>query len=75
MARCEPKTSYYNLMSAGQSWIGNGRIGLPLFMVLLHGGILLAALGWLALRQRDWRGRERPRTPAPADDWAAPPRP
>jgi len=58
--------SYYNLMSAGQSWIGNGRIGLPLFMVLLHGGILLAALGWLALRQRDWRGCERPRTPREA---------
>jgi lipopolysaccharide export system permease protein len=62
--------SYYNLLSVGQSWIGRGRIGLGLFMLLLHGGILLLALGLAAgCAMRDWRlglanAHERPGRPA-----------
>ncbi len=58
--------SYYNLLSAGQSWIGSGRIGLPAFVLLLHGGILALAMGWLLARHGNWgnrwRWRRRPRT-------------
>lgn len=45
---------YYNLINLGQSWIGAGRVSLPLFLVGLHGGALLLALLWLASRHYNW---------------------
>jgi len=47
-------TVYYNLLTIGQNWIGRGRINLWAFLVLLHGGIFVLSLVWLALRQ-GWR--------------------
>ena len=51
--------AYYNLLSVGQSWIGNGRIGLLPFLLLLHGGIFALAFGWLLARHGDWLSRWR----------------
>lgn len=48
-------TAYYNLISVGQSWIERQRVGATAWMLLLHGGIALAALGWIAWRERNWR--------------------
>ena len=45
---------YYNLMAVGQSWIANGRLGLGLFMLALHGGTLVLALALLAARHNQW---------------------
>ena len=45
---------YYNLMTLGQSWVGAGRLGLPGFMLSLHGGMLLVALLVLAVRHNQW---------------------
>ncbi len=47
--------TYYNLIGTGQNWIARQRIGLGAFLLLLHGGICLAALAWMAWRQRNWR--------------------
>lgn len=49
--------TYYNLIGTGQNWITRQRLGLGAFLLLLHGGICLAALAWLHWRQRDWRPR------------------
>ena len=53
--------SYYNLLSAGQSWIASGRFSLPGFLLLLHGGIFVLAMGWLLARHGDWLNRWRRR--------------
>ena len=53
--------TYYNMLSVGQSWIGNGRIGLVPFLILLHGGIFVLTLGWLMGRNGDWLWRLRQR--------------
>ncbi len=46
---------YYNLLNLGSSWVGSGRFSLPGFLIVLHGGVLLAALLWLAKRNSNWR--------------------
>lgn len=46
--------AYYNLLNLGQSWIASGRVGLPAFMLGLHGGALALALIWLAVRHNQW---------------------
>ncbi|MCA0327648.1 MAG: LPS export ABC transporter permease LptF [Proteobacteria bacterium] len=46
---------YYNMLSVGQNWIGRGRIDMGLFMLLLHGGIFLLAMGLLLARHGNWR--------------------
>ena len=51
--------TYYNLLSVGQSWIANGRIGLVPFLILLHGGIFALTMAWLMARSGDWFGRLR----------------
>ncbi|RDI16515.1 lipopolysaccharide export system permease protein [Pseudacidovorax intermedius] len=51
---------YFNLLNLGQSWVGNGRFSLPGFLVVLHGGMLVGMLLWIALRHNSWR-RPRPR--------------
>jgi len=48
--------TYYNLLNVGQSWIAAGRIGLWPLLLLVHGGVLVAALAWIW-----WRQGERPR--------------
>ena len=62
---------YYNLLTIGQSWIGRGRLSMVPYMVLLHGGIFVLSLVWLALRQ-GWRpGASRRAGPAPLPGSAA----
>ncbi|MDO5691300.1 MAG: LPS export ABC transporter permease LptF [Pseudomonadota bacterium] len=46
--------AYYNLIGVGESWIGTGKLGMVPFMLLLHGGIFLLALGWLLARHGGW---------------------
>lgn len=48
--------TYYNLLSVGQNWIERERIGTATLVLMLHGGILLAAIGWMRWRERNWRG-------------------
>ncbi|MGP1628863.1 MAG: LPS export ABC transporter permease LptF [Giesbergeria sp.] len=45
---------YYNLMTLGESWVGSGRFGMLTYVVLLHGGTLLFALGLIAIRHNRW---------------------
>ena len=45
---------YNNLISLGQSWIFGGSVGFGMFLVVLHGGVLLLALAWLFKRNSNW---------------------
>ncbi|WP_298934225.1 LPS export ABC transporter permease LptF [uncultured Ramlibacter sp.] len=45
---------YFNLLNIGQSWVGGGRVGFVGFVLALHGGVLLAALLWLAKQHNNW---------------------
>ena len=45
---------YNNLLNLGQSWIFLGLVGFGPFLVLLHGGVLMLGLGWLAKRNANW---------------------
>ena len=51
--------TYYNMISVGETWIRGGHISPLAYMLLLHGGVLVLALGWMAWRERNWR-RIRP---------------
>lgn len=57
---------YYNLMTLGQSWVGAGKLGLPTFMILLHGGTAVLALAILAARHNHWTLRRLRKTRSPA---------
>ncbi len=46
---------YYNLLNIGQSWVASGRYPVVPFMLVLHGGVLLGALAWLAKQHNNWR--------------------
>lgn len=46
---------YNNLVNLGQSWIFGGLIGFGNLLLLLHGGVLLLGLAWLARRHMHWR--------------------
>jgi len=48
---------YYNLLNIGQNWIASGRYSLPGLLLVLHGGVLLLALGWLWVQHRQWSWR------------------
>ncbi|QGW82671.1 LPS export ABC transporter permease LptF [Variovorax paradoxus] len=50
---------YYNMLNLGQSWISSGRYGMGSFMLLLHGGVLLIGVAWLAMRNNNWGRRRR----------------
>jgi lipopolysaccharide export system permease protein len=48
---------YYNLVNVGQNWIAAGKTTLPVFMLSLHGSVLVFALAWLSFRHLNlsWR--------------------
>ncbi|QBK06571.1 LPS export ABC transporter permease LptF [Hylemonella gracilis] len=46
-----------NLINIGQSWIRQGNINFGVFMLLMHGSLLVIAVLWLALRHRAWDWR------------------
>ena len=48
---------YNNLINLGQSWIFVGLIGFAPLLLLMHGGILLLGLAWLAKRHNNWTFR------------------
>jgi len=56
---------YNNLVNLGQNWIFVGLIGFGPLLLLLHGGVLLLALAWLAKRHLNWRFRRTHRARAP----------
>ena len=45
---------YYNFMTLGQSWVAAGKLGLPTYMALLHGGTFALAALVLAVRHNHW---------------------
>ncbi|WP_096662226.1 LPS export ABC transporter permease LptF [Polaromonas sp. AET17H-212] len=45
---------YHNLLNLGQSWISVGAANFAGFVLALHGGALLLALGWLSKRHLNW---------------------
>ena len=56
---------YNNMVNLGQSWIFGGLVSFGNLLVLLHGGVLVLGLGWLAKRHFQWRfGRTRRPRPA-----------
>ncbi|MDO8719746.1 MAG: LPS export ABC transporter permease LptF [Polaromonas sp.] len=57
---------YNNLISLGQGWIVAGLIGFGNLLLLLHGGVFLMGLGWLAKRHSNWVLRLVPRLRRPA---------
>ena len=60
---------YNNLVNLGQSWIFVGIIGFAPLLLLMHGGILLLGLAWLAKRHNNWTWRLKRRSrliPTPA---------
>ena len=48
---------YNNLVNLGQSWIFVGLIGFTPLLLVMHGGILLLGLAWLAKRHNNWTFR------------------
>ena len=56
---------YNNLVNLGQSWILVGLVSFTHFLLLLHGGVLLLALAWLAKRHGNWVFRLRPKRQYP----------
>jgi lipopolysaccharide export system permease protein len=49
---------YYNMLNLGQSWIMSGKVSFAGFLLLLHGGVLLASLLLLAMRHSQWSWRK-----------------
>jgi lipopolysaccharide export system permease protein len=46
---------YFNLLSLGQNWIAAGKFSFLGYNIVLHGGMFLLAMGWLAQRHYNWR--------------------
>jgi lipopolysaccharide export system permease protein len=44
---------YLNFLNLGQNWIASEKIGFAEFMLVLHGGVFLAGLSWLVLRNNN----------------------
>ncbi len=49
---------YYNLLNVGFSRIANGQSSFAVWMISLHGGILLLTLTWMATRHNHWSWRQ-----------------
>jgi lipopolysaccharide export system permease protein len=58
--------TYYNLLGVGKDWIARERVGALAFMAVLHGGVALGALLWMAHREQPWWRRLRRARPAEA---------
>ena len=55
---------YNNLLNLGQSWIALEIVSFPVFVVVLHGGVLLLATAWLSKRHYNWKlWRRSPNVP------------
>ena len=52
---------YNNMLNLGQSWIFVGLISFSNFLIALHGGVFLLAMGWLLKRNSNWVLRPAPR--------------
>ena len=52
---------YNNLVNLGQSWIFVGLVSFTNFLLIMHGGVLLLALAWLAKRHMNWVLRLTPK--------------
>lgn len=63
---------YNNLVNLGQSWIFGGSIGFWNLLLLLHGGVFLLGLAWLAKRNNNWTLRAALRSRGPAKQAARP---
>jgi lipopolysaccharide export system permease protein len=48
---------YNNLVNLGQSWVYGGAITFEGLLLVLHGGVLLLGLLWLAKRNNNWTWR------------------
>lgn len=48
---------YLNMLLMGKNWISSAQVGFWQYMGLLHGGVLLCGLGWLAVRHNAWTWR------------------
>ncbi len=46
---------YFNLINLGQSWISRERVGFGTFLLLMHGGVFLLSVLWLARQHLMWR--------------------
>ena len=45
---------YFNLLGLGESWIAAGKISFMAYMLVLHGGIFVLAVLWLAKGHNNW---------------------
>jgi lipopolysaccharide export system permease protein len=53
---------YYNLLNLGQNWISTGRASFTGFVLVVHGGALLAGALWVGKQHNGWTLRlRRPR--------------
>ncbi len=48
---------YLNMLLMGKNWIAGVQVGFWQYMLVLHGGVLLSGLGWLAIRHNAWSWR------------------
>jgi lipopolysaccharide export system permease protein len=48
---------YFNLLNLGQNWIAGGKMSFAGFMLLLHGGVFMLAIFWLAKGHNNWHWR------------------
>ncbi len=49
---------YYNLINLGYSRIASERVGFASWMLMLHGGVLVLTLLWMAARHNQWSWRQ-----------------
>ena len=45
---------YFNLLVLGKNWIETGQVHVTVFLLALHGGVLVGALLWLSKRNNNW---------------------
>lgn len=50
--------SYYNLLNTSKKWVRNGDMDLLSMLLLLHGGVFIISVLWLAKRHYQWSLRQ-----------------